>query len=130
MNPSGLGIRNMAPYMDPAIVSMEFPRVTPPENPFGGSVYPTGNPIFPTPGLPAPPPGLPARPPGLPMIRNPCDIWAPRPLDSPDRSPVQTRGSSQLPNLNERRFVIKNVDTDTEGLEIVELFQVSHTDPV
>lgn len=45
---------------------------------------------------------------------------------NPYESPLQSRTS--LPSLtNERRFLIRNVDTDTEGLEIVQLFQVSHS---
>lgn len=48
---------------------------------------------------------------------------------NPYESPLHNRAS--FPSLtNERRFLIRNVDTDTEGLEIVQLFQVSHSSRV
>lgn len=44
---------------------------------------------------------------------------------SPQISPLQPK-DLETSICDDRRFLVRNVDTDTEGLEVVQLFQVSH----
>lgn len=108
----------LASYLEPAAMNVNFPAATPPGSSFGRSPYQRAG---------QPPPVAPnaSTSANRAPTSNPRETYVTHnDFSSPRLSPSQTR-ELEPPHGDDRRFLVRNVDTDTEGLEVVQLFQVS-----
>ncbi|CAI7583376.1 unnamed protein product [Penicillium pancosmium] len=106
-------------YLDPtpapAPASLNYPVATPPSGSYGRSPFslPLRGPVHTT-YDPLAVPGPTSHP------REPFSVQ--NNFATPQISPLQPK-HLQTSFCDERRFLVRNVDTDTEGLEVVQLFQ-------
>lgn len=116
-------VQSLPLYLDQAgaPVNLNYPGATPPFGSYGRNSFslPLRGPTHATYEVPA----------VLGPTSHPREPYVPQNnFVSPQISPLHSKDMATS-ICDDRRFLVRNVDTDTEGLEVVQLFQVSHFPP-